>query len=263
MTKSYSLLPNKQNKSLLLWVILGLLILLAGCLLFRNIDKFTVLKGLASLGGIVYINLDNRPDRLKLIKEELVKLGADENKMHRVAGVFVPKNGHKGCIQSHILALRIAKLNNWPTVGIFEDDAELNENVSPTDFGTKLQSALSELPPNWDVLMLATANTQKIKIPNKQIIEQLKLSTTGSAYIVNQKYYDKILTLFEHCNTMKQNDKWGDDGGHEPYALDQKWAELQKKDNWFCFTTDLMRQRNIASTTNAKGSDINISVKNP
>ena len=57
---------------------------------------------------------------------------------------------------------------------------------------------------------------------------------------------------------MMPLDKWGDDDGHEPYALDQKWTELQKKDKWFCFTTDLMKQRNIASTINAKGENIQI-----
>ena len=255
-------LPEKRPKPLLLCIVLsiliGLLILLGGWALLKKIEKFTVPSGLASLGGIVYINLDNRPDRLKLIKDELVKLGADESKMHRVAGVFVPKNGHKGCIQSHILALRIAKLNNWPTVGIFEDDAELNENVSPSEFKIRLETALSELPRDWDVLMLGTANTNKTTIPGKTVIQKLVSATTSFAYIVNRNYYDKILTLFEHCNTMMPNDKWGDDGGHEPYALDQKWMDLQKKDNWFCFTTDLMRQRNIVSTINAKGGEIHI-----
>lgn len=243
----------------LLWsVVIAITVILIIWLITLNIEKFTDMTGLNTLGGVVYINLDNRPDRLKLIKDELIKLGADENKMHRVAGVYVPKNGHKGCIQSHILALRIAKLNNWSTVGIFEDDAEANDNITPDEFKEKLKSGLAELPDDYDVLMLGTANVDKEAIPDKQIIQKLKSSTTGTAYIVNQKYYDKILSLFEHCNTMMPTDKWGDDGGHEPYALDQKWTELQKKDNWFCFATDLMKQRNIVSTTNAKGETIQI-----
>jgi hypothetical protein len=242
------------------WVIIGVISILLIWLTVRNLEKFTDgITGLNTLGGIAYINLDNRPDRLNLIKDELIKLGADENKMHRVAGVFVPKNGHKGCIQSHILALRIAKLNNWTTVGIFEDDAELNDNISPDEFEEKLKIGLVELPDNWDVLMLGTANTSKEPIPDKQIIRKLKSSTTSSAYIVNQTYYDKILNLFEHCNAMMQSDKWGDDDGHEPYALDQKWTELQEKDNWFCFDTDLIKQRrNSTSTINAKGEAIQI-----
>ena len=247
-----------KTKHLKLIVAVVIILIIIGWLVFNQLEKFTNMTGLNTLGGVVYINLDNRPDRLKLIKDELIKLGADENKMHRVAGVYVPKNGHKGCIQSHILALRIAKLNNWPNVGIFEDDAEANDNITPDEFKEKLKSGLAELPDDYDVLMLGTANADKESIPDKQIIQKLKSSTTGTAYIVNQKYYDKILSLFEHCNTMMPTDKWGDDGGHEPYALDQKWTELQKKDNWFCFATDLMKQRNIVSTTNAKGERIQI-----
>ena len=176
------------------WTIIGVISILLIWLLVRNLEKFTDgITGLNTLGGIVYINLDNRPDRLKLIKDELIKLGADENKMHRVAGVFVPKNGHKGCIQSHILALRIAKLNNWSTVGIFEDDAELNDNVSPDEFKDKLKNGLAELPSDWEALMLATANTSKEPIPDKQTIQKLKSSTTSSAYIPFRLNYKPTL----------------------------------------------------------------------
>jgi hypothetical protein len=235
-----------------------IILIIIGYFVFNQWENFTTQSGLNILGGIVYINLDNRPDRLKLIKDELIKLGADETKMHRVAGVYVPKNGHKGCIQSHILALRIAKLNNWSNVGIFEDDAELNEGITPEIFKERLAKGLEELPNDWDVLMLATANVDKNPIPGKTEIEKLVSSTTSSVYIVNKPYYDKILHLFEHCNTMMPADKWGTDDGHEPYALDQKWTELQKKDNWYCYSKDLMKQRNIVSTINAKGNTIQI-----
>ena len=57
---------------------------------------------------------------------------------------------------------------------------------------------------------------------------------------------------------MMPQDKWGADDGHEPYALDQKWTELQKTDKWYCFNTDLMKQRSSASTINAKGGEIHI-----
>ena len=36
--------------------------------------------------------------------------------------------------------------------------------------------------------------------------------------------------------------------GFEPWALDQKWAELQNKDKWFCIDKDPIKQRAIWST---------------
>lgn len=254
-----------KKQRLQLFILCSIAIILIIFLILYNIytldefiDSLTNNVGLNKLGGIVYINLENRPDRMKLIKDELAKLGANDNKIHKVSGIFVPKNGHKGCIQSHIVALRIAKLNNWQTVGIFEDDAVLNDNVSIADFKYKYKNGLAELPNDWDVLMLATANTTKEAITNKYFIQKLISSTTGTAYIVNKNYYDTILNLFEYCNTMMTHDKWGNDNNHEPYALDQKWQELQKKHNWYCFDTDLLKQRNIISTTNAKGDKLNI-----
>ena len=46
------------------------------------------------------------------------------------------------------------------------------------------------------------------------------------------------------------NDKWGL-GYHEPYALDQKWNDLIKKDKWIGFKTNLIKQRNISSSINS------------
>ena len=36
--------------------------------------------------------------------------------------------------------------------------------------------------------------------------------------------------------------------GYEHWALDQRWIEIQKKDNWFCLNKDPIKQRNIWST---------------
>ena len=35
---------------------------------------------------------------------------------------------------------------------------------------------------------------------------------------------------------------------YEIWALDQKWAELQIKDKWYCFDKDIIKQRAIWST---------------
>jgi hypothetical protein len=36
---------------------------------------------------------------------------------------------------------------------------------------------------------------------------------------------------------------------HEYWALDQKWMPLQEQDRWYSFSIDLIKQRDIWSTT--------------
>lgn len=206
-----------------------------------------------TIDKFVYINLDNREDRKTEILRELELLTIPAEKIQRVAGVYIPKNGHKGCIQSHILAIKLAQMNNWSNVAIFEDDAQMV--ADPEKIITAINDAIAELPADWDVLMLATANKKETNLSKKKHINKLNAATTGTAYLVNAKYYAKIILLFEYCNSMMTPDKWGKDNGHEPYALDQKWMELQNQDNWYCTKTDLFIQRNSKSTTNAKGNN--------
>ena len=212
------------------------------------------------IDGIVYINLEKREDRKKLILEELNKIEVDMDKVNKVSGIYTPKNGHKGCVQSHIFALNMAKMNKWKQVLIFEDDMELN--VLPDEFNDKIDMALNYFTNNnnvalqqsdskshikWDVLMLATGWTEKINSENEVV--RIKSATTGSGYIVNNNYYDTLLTLFNDCNEHMTKDKWGGGPDWEPYALDQQWAKLQATDNWYGFKNDIVKQRNISSTT--------------
>ena len=215
-------------------------------------DKFEMFKNNWNnmIDGIVYINLEKREDRQKLILEELNKIEVDMDKVNKVSGVYTPKNGHKGCVQSHILALNMAKMNKWKQVLIFEDDMELN--VTPDEFNDKIDMALdylneSKSPNEWDVIMLATGWTEKIDTDNKDIV-RIKSATTSSGYIVAEKYYDTLLEVFNECNDNMTKDKWGGGPDWEPYALDQQWAKLQAKDNWYAFKNDLIKQRNISSS---------------
>lgn len=220
--------------------------------IFESFQDNTPTSFVDRIDKFVYINLDKREDRKKEILHELELITIPHEKIQRVAGVYIPKNGHKGCIQSHILAIKLAQMNNWSNIAIFEDDAQMVNDPEKTI--TVINNALAELPEDWDVLMLATANKKEEPLSDKQYINKLNAATTGTAYIINAKYYSKIILLFEYCNSMMTPDKWGKDNGHEPYALDQKWMELQDQDNWYCTKKDLFIQRNSKSTTNAKGN---------
>ena len=73
--------------------------------------------------------------------------------------------------------------------------------------------------------------------------------TAGLAgYIVKNHYYDTLLDLYKYCNENMSKDKWSQGNNWEPYALDQQWAKLQKKDNWYGFTNDLLKQRASSGT---------------
>jgi GR25 family glycosyltransferase involved in LPS biosynthesis len=189
--------------------------------------------------------------------KELEKLKTNMSKVYKVSGVYIPKNGHKGCIQSHILALNMIKLNKWKRVLILEDDAELV--IEPEKINDIINKSLEELDlkhPEWNVIMLATANKilDDKKVTNIPLdidninLQKLKMATTASAYIVKDSYVDSILDLFDTCNNNMEHHKLTDNN-FEIWALDQKWSELQIKDNWFCYNKDLVQQRNIWSTT--------------
>ena len=243
---------------------------------------FTLQNGINRLDAIIYINLENRSDRKELLMKELEKLNTDMSKVHKVSGVYMPKNGHKGCIQSHILALNMIKLNKWEKVLILEDDAELD--MSPELVNNLINKSLEELDtqhPEWNVIMLATANKVLDRRTNKNNknntnnnnnkknkknantipmeinaadgsimplkLEKLQSATTSSAYIVKKSYAENILNLFNNCNNNMSPHKMTSDG-FEHWALDQKWAELQNKDKWFCIDKDPIKQRAIWST---------------
>lgn len=253
--------------------------ILAYLLLRRNWEAFfSEQNGINQLDAIIYINLEERNDRKELLMKELVKLKTDMSKVYKVSGVYMPKNGHKGCIQSHILALNMIKLNQWNRVLILEDDAELD--ISPETMNTVITKSLTELDthyPDWNVIMLATANKvvdkeytkntnnntkplpidlglvfeEENKEENKESIslklEKLKSATTSSAYIVKKDYVNHILDLFNHCNN-NMSPKTMSSEGYEHWALDQRWAEIQNQDNWFCLNKDPIKQRSIWST---------------
>ena len=264
------------NSNLEIIIFFILVSILSYLILKRSWEGFFAQQnGINRLDAIIYINLENRSDRKDLLMGELTKLNTDMNKVHKVSGVYMPKNGHKGCIQSHILALNMIKMNTWERVLILEDDAELD--MEPEVINNLINKSLDELDgnhPDWNVIMLATANKMLDKqngnsngknttIPMQIYsadgkilplnIEKLNSATTSSAYIVKKSYAETILNLFTTCNNNMSANKMTSDG-FEHWALDQKWAELQNKDKWFCIDKDPIKQRAIWSTIQSNAS---------
>ena len=75
--------------------------------------------------GILYINLKNRKDRLESIENELIRIGANfsSSKIFRIDAILDKKNGHRGCVLSHLKAVNFAIEKKWKNVLILEDDA--------------------------------------------------------------------------------------------------------------------------------------------
>jgi len=278
---SLSSIKKYININLELVVFGALVIVLIFLILRRSWEGFfNEQNGINRVDAIIYINLENRGDRKDVLMKELEKLNANMSKVHKVSGVYIPKNGHKGCIQSHILALNMIKLNKWKRTLILEDDAELD--VSPTTFNDLFNKTLDTLDskyPEWDVVMLASANkvlddktaqsttidvvgdtnTESSAANNAAAnnsssnattqfkIQKLHTATTSSAYVVKDTYVDNIINLFNSCNDNMVHNKLSGDG-FEHWALDQKWADLQRKDNWFILDKDPIKQRAIWST---------------
>ena len=255
------------------FVLMIILIVLVSKRTFDNF--FTAQHGINRLDAIIYINLENRTDRKDLLLKELKALNTNMAKVYKVSGVFIPKNGHKGCIQSHILALNMIKLNKWQRVLILEDDAKLT--VSPESANNIINKTLDYLDSNdnikWNVVMLATAykvlnNTSTNYNTTLQIdksdtpqtigntdlnlstikLEKILSATTASAYIVKGSYVNTILNLFKKSNYNMDHTKLSGNN-FEPYALDQQWVSLQKSDNWYALSHDIITQREIWSTT--------------
>jgi GR25 family glycosyltransferase involved in LPS biosynthesis len=254
------------NQNLEYIIFFALLIILVLAITKRNWEGFfTEQHGINALDAIIYINLENRQDRKDLLLKELEQLNANTAKIHKVSGVYIPKNGHKGCIQSHILALNMIKLNKWNRVLILEDDAQLDTNPEVVnDIITQSIKVLDEKDPKWNVIMLATANKVintkasephssqlEIYAPDGKLkpiaLERLTRATTSSAYVVKGDYVDEILGLFNTCNdNMKSTQLSGNK--YEYWALDQKWATLQERDHWYALSPDPIKQREIWST---------------
>ena len=230
-------------QTLIIIIIIIILLILSTSIYVYTVANFAQETLFDTIPGFVYINLENREDRKKLILEEFKKLNIPQEKIYRLAGIPIPKNGHKGCVQSHILALEIAKLNQWQYVAIFEDDAELT--VSPSEFKEKVSNAMKE---DWDVILLHGAN-QSIKTKINDMIYYAKHSSQSTGYVIKESYYDTLLALFKDCNMKMNRNHWEKDGW-ESNALDQRWNDLMKKDKWIAFTNNLMKQRAISSSIN-------------
>lgn len=140
-----------------------------------------------------YINLTKRPERRDLFEKNWSKFGNTV----RVDAIDMSSNkeGTMGCYLSHKKAFTDIYQSHKiaPEINIIcEDDA-----VPCNDFPDRMKKTLSDIPLDWDILMLGcsiTKNSQWSEI-NPLLCKAKKFVLAGHCYVVNPSFHDKMLDL--------------------------------------------------------------------
>ena len=190
----------------------------------------------------LYINLEHRTDRRAHVEEQLSKFPF--LKTERFNAVKLP-NGALGCSISHLKCLEIAKERKWPQVLILEDDIQF---LNPDLFLTQLNKFMKRIK-YFDVLLIAGNNMPPYIRIDDCCIKIANCNTT-TGYIVNQKYYDKLIANYKQgiLGLMREpNNK-------ARYAIDIYWKRLQTEDMWFLITPPTVTQ--MADYSDIEGKTI-------
>ncbi len=258
--KSCKLTFFKNKNNIIIVVLIILIILMLVYLVLKKITKNTKQnqtneyfevkinknQGINSVDQILFINLDNRKDRLKAITNQLQSQNVDMNKVHRISAHYTPGNGHYGCAKSHLDALKYALKKGYETVLILEDDFKFNTKSEVTN--DLFQKILTTIPKNeWDVIMLTHAygKEEKTKYP---FLNKIIDAHTSSGYIIGKDYYPVLINTFQECVNNMTPEKTSS-SKFEYWALDQKWTKNQKEDKWMVFNPLIGEQdRELVST---------------
>jgi hypothetical protein len=187
---------------------------------------------------IFYINLDYRTDRRTEIEYELNRIGLEE-KSERFAAIACPEQGILGCTKSHMEALKLAKARGYKNVLILEDDFEflVSREKMDTDLNAFFQSKLGK---NYDVCMICFGLSRESPEEELEcnIVKRVIEAQNAAGYIVQEKYYDVIIELYEKIVPLLEQTK-----AHWIYANDQAWKVLQETDRWYHFIERFGKQR--------------------
>ena len=185
----------------------------------QNIDK------------IIYINLNKRSDRKDEIENELNNFNLN---YERFAAIENAEFGTLGCLQSHLAVLKLARERGYKNVLILEDDFTFL--VSKEEFEKNL-TQFFDSNIEYNVCMISYKLMKQRDTPYDFLWKSIEVQT-GSGYIVNANYYNKLIDLYEWAMPKLAETKM-----HWVYASDQIWKQYQPHDNWFCFKTRLGKQR--------------------
>lgn len=178
----------------------------------------------------LFINLDERTDRLAHVNAEFEKMGitAERVKATKMA------TGAVGCTMSHIRCLELAKQRGYEQVFICEDDITF---TNPELFKANLEKFYDNDEIMWDLLIVGGNNVP----PYQQVTDycaRVFYCQTTTGYVVKKHYYDTLLENFkESARQLMRNPK-----NHSTYALDMYWKRLQMQDFWYMITPPTVTQ---------------------
>jgi len=232
------------NKIFILCLLVIIVLLIN--VIFFNKEKFSNKNVFDNFDKVLYINLKHREDRKKQIESELLRIGIPKNKIHRIDAVHEKLNGHIGCAKSHVKALEYCKRNKLKKVIIFEDDFVFTKDKNEVQ--NKINKFLVNRGNDWDACQLTTVY-KKYDDTNLDFIKKVKRASTSSSYMINEKFYNKLL---DDLNTAikKMTDEMIEYNKKNPgkkkltsnNALDQHWSSLQNKSKWYVFYPYLGKQ---------------------
>lgn len=174
-----------------------------------------------------FINLARRTDRLKEIENEFLIKDMVVERFPAIEHT----HGSIGCTMSHIAVLKLAQERDYESVMIFEDDFEFL--ISKKEW----QTLLTQLPANYDVVMLAYNLRQSI--PFDDTFDKVINAQTTSGYIVHRRFYNQLIARLEEGlqKLLKEPNQV------DLYINDQYWKALQPLSNWYAFKVRIGRQR--------------------
>ncbi len=183
---------------------------------------------MSSVDAIIYINLSHRKDRKAKLLEELALIDVESSKIFRIEAIYDLLNGHKGCAQSHIEALKLAKEKNFNKVLILEDDVTFVKDKHFIDHN--IEKFFVEFELQWDVFFLGAAVFDAVATHNRDF-KQVLCAECAHSYIVNTNYASTLIECFSKALELMEEDVDFSDSTFK--ALDQRWKHLQQKDRWF------------------------------
>jgi len=179
------------------------------------------------LDKIVYINLDNRTDRLESMAKFIENGKFPLDKVIRFPAIK-DYPGTVGCSKSHIAVLKLAIKNNWSNVLILEDDIEWVGDIN--NFYKKIRELVYM---KNDVILLGGGYNC---LKNERVL----FSYCTSSYLVKNHYYTRLLSNFESSlmRMTGNTDMTVTPGTEEAIKkdnineIDTAWSKLMRMDNW-------------------------------
>jgi hypothetical protein len=172
---------------------------------------------------IYIINLDRRPERWLLAKQELSRWSIEACRMSAVDGNTLKDDGYRlalgavGLIKTNINILNDAKEKGYSRILILEDDVVFSPEIN------KIDQYLDAVPADYDMLYFSGNHNGHVVgvMPPEAINDKVvRVHETYSTHCVaiQAGMYDAIIDAIKPCQK----------------PLDVYYAELQKKHRVFC-----------------------------